>query len=306
MNTTSIVTGVARAGLLVDLTIRTYNGKKQDKAVQEEVQHAKGAASKRATSVYKSLFAECKELDDVIKFAMRVRMTHYTLTLPWSDNGARLLPIRGMKAYKAKMDDCQAEFDTLVERFLDKYDTLIAAAAFQLGTMFNRADYPLRSQVARRFSMAVSFSPLPTSGDFRIDAEAETQQDLISQYEQRAQELVVNAQRDAWTRLHKSLTHIAERVTDEDGGKRKRIYDSLVTNPLELCSILSDLNVTNDPALERARKQLEDLMMGTSAKELRDHADARVEVKEKVQNILSQYDWGTIDDDADDDLAEAA
>lgn len=297
---TTILSGVARQGVLVDLSVRTYAGKKKDKHTQEEIIAAKGAASKRAASVQKSLFAECKELDDVLKFAARVRVMHYKLTLPWADNGSRLLPIKAMLNYKQRMNDAQTEFDTLVTRFLDKYDTLIAAAAFQLGTMFDRSEYLTRSQVARKFSMGVAFAPLPTAGDFRVDAEAEVQQDLIDQYEKRATDLVAAAQRDAWTRLHSTLTHMADRLTDGEDGSRKKIYDTLISNPQELCGLLTTFNVTNDPALERAREQLEGVLLGTSAEELRKHADERVYVRDRVKGILSQFDWSQVDDDAED------
>lgn len=300
-----IVTGVARQSVLVDLSIRTYTGRRLDRSTQEEVQHAKGAASRRAASVYKSLFAECKELDAILKLQATARTTHYKMTLPWSDNGSRLLPILALQGYQDRMGQFRAEFDDLVGRFLDKYDTLIAAAAFQLGALFDRTEYPTREKVASKFALEVSLTPLPTAGDFRIDAEASVQQDIIAQYEARAASMVERAQRDAWTRLHTVLTHMAERLTDGEDGKRQRIFDSLVSNPTELCGLLTALNVTNDPALERARVQLENLLAGTSADELRKFPDARADVKQGVEKILSQFDWGQIDDDAD-DLSEAA
>jgi hypothetical protein len=294
----TIITGVARGSVLVDLTIRTYTGRKQDKSTQEEVQHAKGAASRRAASVYKSLFAECRELDAITKFQASVRTAHYKLTLPWADKGSRLLPIRGLQSYQDRMNMYRAEFDTLVARFLDRYDLLVAAAAFQLGTLFDRSEYPTREKVASKFSIDVSLSPLPTAGDFRIDAEADLQRDLMQQYEEQATQRVVAAQRDAWNRLHTTLKHMADRLTDEDG-KKNRIFDTLIDNPRELCGLLTMLNVTNDPALERARVQLENLIEGTSVSELRKFPDERAHVKSKVEGLLSQFDWGTIDDDAE-------
>lgn len=294
---TSTVTGVARAGVLVDLCVRSYSGRKQDKSTQDEVTHAKGAASKRAASVYKSLFADCAELEAIGKVQNRIRTVHYRCTLPWSDNGSRLLPIKGMKAYKDRMDEYMADHDEAIKRFLDKYDTLVAAAAFKLGSLFDRTEYPTRGQVAQRFAVEVSFTPLPTSGDFRIDAEAELLNDLAREYEERVTARVASAQKDAWTRLHTALTHMADRLTDGEDGKKNKIFDTLVGGPLELCGLLTTLNVTNDSALERARVQLENVLMGTSAEELRKHADARADVKDKVQNILSQFDWGVGEDD---------
>jgi hypothetical protein len=45
--------------------------------------------------------------------------------------------------------------------------------------------------------------------------------------------------------------------------------------------------------------QLENLIEGTSVSELRKFPDERAHVKSKVEGLLSQFDWGTIDDDAE-------
>lgn len=286
------VAGVARAAMLVDLNISTYSGRKQDRKTQDEVTSSKGAGSKRAASVYKSLFAECKELDDIIKFQARARAMHYRLTLPWSDTGTRLLPTKALFEYQQVMGEYRQEFDDLVNKFLDRYDTLVAAAAFQLGSLFDRSEYPLRDSVAGKFSMQASFAPLPTSGDFRLDIESEVQQDLINQYETRAATMLASAQRDAWSRLHEVLTRMSERLADDDNGERKIFHSTLVTNAEELCNLLVLLNVTNDPQLEAARLKLRDALVGVSPDELRKHDDARAETKRKVDEILDAFDWG--------------
>jgi hypothetical protein len=128
----STVAGVARSAMMVDLHISVYSGRKQDKTTQGEVTTAKGSGSKKAASVYKNLFAECKELDDLTKFQARARAEHYRLTLPWNDQGARLLPTASLLEYQQTMGRYRNEFERLVDAFLDKYDTLVAAAAFQL------------------------------------------------------------------------------------------------------------------------------------------------------------------------------
>jgi len=296
-NSPAAMAGIARSAVLVDFTMRVFTGRRRDRVTQDEVTAAKNAKSKRAASVSKSLFADCAELDAIIKHQAQVRKLHYKLTLPWADGGARLLPIVSQMRYAQTMDAARSEFDTLVTRFLDRYDTLVAASAFNLGELFDRSEYPTRNRVSRQFAIAVSYSPLPLAGDFRIDAESDIQKHLISQYEERATSAVAAAQRDAWTRLHTELKHIVDRLTDKDG-KKNKIFDSLLTNPLELCGLLTAFNVTNDPALEVARRRLENTLMGVTTDDLRKSADARVEVRTTVAQILADNDWSMIDDDA--------
>jgi hypothetical protein len=278
--------------MLVDLNIAIYSGRKQDKHTQSEVTAAKGSASKKAASVYKNLFAECKELDDITKFQARARAEHYRLTMPWSDNGARLLPTAALQDYKQSMNRFQAEFQRLVDAFLDKYDTLVAAAAFQLGTLFDRDEYLLREQVARRFRMDISFTPLPTAGDFRLDIESEVQRELVEQYEKRMAAQLAQANRDSWDRLHAALTRMSDRLVIEGDGKKRVFHDTLVTGAQELCELLTAMNVTKDPQLESARRQLEGVLSGVTPKELREEHGTRIETKRKVDAILSAFDWG--------------
>lgn len=292
------VAGVARAAMLVDLQISLYSGRKQDKATQAEVTASKGAKSSKAASVYKSLFAECVELDAITKFQARARAEHYKLTKPWNDYGARLLPTALLQKYKVEMNQAESEFNRLVDVFLDKYDTLVAAAAFQLGTLFDRDEYPTREQVARKFRFDISYAPLPTAGDFRLDIESEVQRDLMRQYEKRMEQQLEAAAQDSWTRLHEALTRLSDRLVVEDDGKKRKFHDTMVTGALELCELLTDMNVTNDPALEKARRKLEEALSGVTPKELREEDSTRTITKQKVDAILASFDWG-VEDGAD-------
>ena len=292
MTTTNHIAGVARAAMLVDLNIAIYSGRKQDRTTQAEVTLAKGSGSKKAASVYKNLFAECKELEAITKFQARARSEHYRLTLPWNDRGARLLPTISLLDYKQVMNRYQQEFDRLVDAFLIKYSTLVAAAAFQLGTLFDRNEYPDAAQVARRFRMDIAFVPLPTSGDFRLDVESEVQRELMEQYDRRLAEQLASATKDSWDRLYEALARLSDRLTVNEDGKKKIFHDTIVTGAVELCELLTAMNVTQDPQLESARRQLQEVLLGVTPKELRDEDGTRVLTKQKVDQILSAFDWG--------------
>jgi len=236
-----------------------------------------------------------QELDAITKFQARARAEHYKLTKPWNDYGARLLPTALLQKYKVEMNQAESEFNRLVDVFLDKYDTLVAAAAFQLGTLFDRDEYPTREQVARKFRFDISYAPLPTAGDFRLDIESEVQRDLMRQYEKRMEQQLEAAAQDSWTRLHEALTRLSDRLVVEDDGKKRKFHDTMVTGALELCELLTDMNVTNDPALEKARRKLEEALSGVTPKELREEDSTRTITKQKVDAILASFDWGVAD-----------
>jgi len=295
------IAGVARSAMMVDLNIAIYSGRKQDKSTQAEVTNAKGSGSKKAASVYKNLFAECKELDAITKFQARARAEHYKLTLPWNDQGARLLPTLALQDYQKTMGKYKAEFERLVDAFLDKYDTLVAGAAFQLGTLFDRNEYPSRGKVAQRFRMDTSFTPLPTGGDFRLDIESDVQRQLIAQYEDKLDAQLKAANQDSWTRLYNAISRLSDRLTVDEDGKKRTFHDTTVTNAVELCELLHVMNITGDSALTKAARKLEEVLSGVTPKELREEDSTRAITKQKVDEILGAFDWGVDDGESEGD-----
>jgi len=78
----------------------------------------------------------------------------------------------------------------------------------------------------------------------------------------------------------------------EEGGEDKtRYHDSLISNPLELCELLTKLNVTNDPKLEEARRQVELAMVGADIEAIKDSVAVRNELKSKVDKVLQKFEW---------------
>ena len=132
---------------------------------------------------------------------------------------------------------------------------------------------------------------MPESGDFRLKCEEAVRADLAEQYDRMFNERLAEAMRDPWERLHDALTHIATRLTDTPEGERNIFRDSLVNKPLELCSLLTKLNITKDPQLEEARRMLEKALSNADLDDLRNHSDARVELKNDVQSIIDKFNW---------------
>jgi hypothetical protein len=168
---------------------------------------------------------------------------------------------------------------------------MVSAAAFQLGDLFNRDDYPTVDEIAKKFRFAYTFSPVPVAGDFRIDIAEQAKAELVEQYEKQFQSRINNAMRDLWERLHECLTHMSERLANEDDGTRKKFHKTLVSNAAELVALLQRMNIAQDPQLESARRQLADALIGVDSDTLKDVDTVRANVKQRVDTILNTFDW---------------
>lgn len=276
---------IQNSAMLVDLNISVWTGRKMDKKVSEEIDASKNTHA-RAGNYHKKLLAGTAKLDEINRLVGEIRLWHYARTLPWSDGGSRLLPMQGFFDYKPALVEFERRFHEAVEDFLSEYPTLVTAAAFQLGDLFNPEEYPEVEQLRGKFSFRFVFMPVPAAGDFRIDVNEEGRKELEEQYAKYYDTKLVEATRDLWDRLHDCLSHMSDKLS----GDNKQIFrDSLVDNAVEMCEVLGKLNVAKDPKLEEARRQLEHALMGVTAVELRKHNDLRKDVKSKVDEILSMF-----------------
>lgn len=284
------VTSLPTNALLVELNIGNWTARKNDRSVSEEVDQQKGTMT-RAGNYNKNLFAGVKELEDIQKFVGSVRNWHYRNTIPWLDSGVRMLPMKQYIDYTSQMNTWASEFEGLKQTFLNKYDDLVTEMAFKLGSLFNREEYPSRDEVNHKFYFRTNYFPLPQSGDFRVDIGNEMLAELQDNYAKHLSEKVNEAMGDVWSRLHETLKHLSERLEIGDKGEKKIFRDSLIENAQELCDLLSKLNVTNDPKLEEARKDLEQALFGVSAKDLRDSIMVRHDVHTRVTDIIKKFDF---------------
>lgn len=276
---------IQNSAMLVDLNISMWTARKMDKRVSQEVDASKNTKA-RGGNYHKSLLAGTHKLEAVTKLVNAIRLWHYTNTLPWSDGGSRLLAMANFLDYKQKLSEYEAEFNALVNDFITEYPTLVSAAAFTLGDLFDANEYPTADSLNSKFAFRYVFLPVPSAGDFRIDVEDAYMREIQAQYDNFYETKLAEAMNDAWGRLHDCLTKMSERLA----GTEKQVFrDTLVTNAVDLCELLTKLNVTNDHRLESMRKKLEQSLVGVTAKELREHDDARLHVKTQVDELLSMW-----------------
>lgn len=290
---------IQNSAILVDLNISAWTARKLDKNVSSEIDVAKGTKAKGG-NYNKHLLAGTDKLDAVQKIVSAARVWHYEQTLPWSDGGSRLLPMKNFFDYKKTLSTFEQHYWTAVGELEKEYPTLVTAAAFQLGALFNRNDYPDASTIRGKFRFSYVFMPVPTAGDFRIQAGDEALAELQAQADTHVNNRLNDAMKDIWTRLHECLTHMSTKLTDlpsprvlKDGTEMyaQVFRDSLVNNAIELCGLLTKLNVTDDPSLEQARRKLEAAVTNVTADDLRDDDHMRSTLKSEVDGILKTFSF---------------
>lgn len=283
---------ITSSAVLVEMNISVWTANKLDKSATEKVV-SDNAAVQNAAQVRKNLMAGTTLRKDIADYAAGCRLWHNTRTLPWADKGARLLSTSLFMDYKSEANVRRDTFNKMVDNFMVQYPALVQTANNYLGTLFNPEDYPSVDEVRDKFGFRLVFSPVPESGDFRLQVAEQDLQDLRQQYESNFNDRLAEAMREPWDRLHKLLTGMSEKLTDVEGEDetKKRYHDTLITNAQSLCALLTHLNVTKDAKLEQARRDLELTMLGADIDAIKESPEVRKGMKDKLDAILKQYEW---------------
>ena len=271
--------------VLVSLRISTWLARKYDRKVSHEVNEQKGA-EKDAGRYNKHLFGGRKEAEAhqaVITACGQARALHYTHTLPWSNEGQRLLPNANYMEHTAQMRAAREDFERRVAAFVAGYPAMRERAKVLLNGLFNERDYPHVSQIAHKFSFEVDYLPLPAQGDFRLDG---LPLDRIAEMERQVQASVQRAteqaMRDAWNRLYEVAAKFYERC-GADGAPKQPLVDG----GREVVAVLARLNVTGDPELGRMIERLDRELLQHDAETLRYRNGLKADTQRRAAEIMA-------------------
>lgn len=296
LTTPTHITSLHSSCYVVSVEVSTWGGTKQDRSVSNEVTVMK-KASAEAGKFTKMLMAG----DSTHKTLVNYRQTVYNwvqrCTYDWAGK-SRLLPMMELPKFEREFKQHLAQFEALKAKFAAEYNGIVANMAFEQGDLFNRTDYPDLQTILNKFSMRLMVTDVP-KGDFRNAVSQELAEDLHNHYQKQAESIM----KAAMDKAAKRLITLAERVAhscaepkeeiDEDGTvkktRRPKIVDSTFEQAREMCAILRDFNLTNDPEIEEARAKLESALHGVTTEDLRERATTRKAVKDEVDDLIGKF-----------------
>jgi len=273
---------IQERAMLVKLSISQWNPVIFDKEKSEELAAANGT-TKEWLGAEKRLVA--KESTDPIGSAFsNLRLFHYSLTLPWSDDGWRILPTGVYTPYQAGVKERTDQAMELVYELDRNFPQLKEDAKEHLNGAYHDEDYP--TDLIARYGVRTAVRPIP-QGEYLKVAVAE---DELARLRENVT-ANVNAQIKAsvlslWERLREVVAKMAERMSAE----KPRVYDTVVTNIDDLVKILPQLNITDDPDLDQIAQEVKEQLTVYRPDALRQSSSARATVAIKANNALKKID----------------
>jgi hypothetical protein len=285
------VISLASSALIVSVEVNVWTATKQDRQISNEVTTLKNATSESGKFT-KNLLSNSPKHKALLNHRQTVYNWLQRCTYDWAGK-MRLLPQVGLEKFMKEFNELEKDFKALYLDFKAEYPSMVSDAAFKQGDMFDRTEYPEPDLLDTKFRMRLLVTQVPKS-DFRSSISSVIADDLTSHYEDQVKEIIDRAMADASERLVLFASRISNACTEAEAGddgkvKRKKIYESTISQAKEICDTLKAFNLTNNAEIETARQQLEAALDGVSLEDLRESSYVRATVKESVDDMLSKF-----------------
>lgn len=275
------MSNLADKAMLVKLKRGMFDPSVLDRKATELVDNANNV--KKAGRYNKRLLHDSKAFKRVTEAWSAMYTYHNKHTLPWTDNGPRLLPSANYMKYTEAMRGLRDEADKALAALVQRWHHEIDEDRYRLGTMFNPGDYP--ADIATRFYHDLQFLPVPSAGDFRVeisDADRESLERAITEAQASVTKHLVDE-------MMKPLHKMVERLQVPIGAKGSTFRDTLIANVLETADRLRDLNINDDPNIEGMLLRVEGAVQNYHGSEdiLRESQTTRQQVVDETKAAMT-------------------
>jgi hypothetical protein len=276
---------ITERAMLAAVHISIWTAMKHDRKVSHDVATQNGAPV-GAGRYNKQLLRGAERLEDLRTLAGQIRQYFYKITLPWSDEGYRLLPAHFYFDLTARMREYEQTFSRQVEDFLAVYPSYIEQVRPELNGLFREEDYPKPDALRKKFGLKLEVLPIPSGDDFRVTMSAEEQARVAREIDENVRQSLQKGTADLWNRLKDVVGHLADRLNEPES----RFHVSLVTNVFDLVDLLPQLNVGQDQELNRFAAAIRNRLCSHPAHELKKNDSLRMTTATDAATLLNEMD----------------
>jgi hypothetical protein len=219
--------------------------------------------------------------------SLRSRVTNYWrgLTLPYTEPGVRLIRQSDVEAFVHKMGEHRDELAQAEAELNAVFEQVKLDARRRLGRLYSSGDYP--PEVRGMFAVDWDFPSVePPAYLLRIapDVYEQERQRVSARFE----EAVRLAEQAFVEEFRKLLSHLTERLADDDDGERRVFRDSAVNNLRQFFNRFRHLNVSSNAELDALVEEAQRLVQGVTPQRLRDDTALRSHVQMEMSRVQAQ------------------
>lgn len=278
---------IGNKAMLAELTIRKWGASKSDRKASNEF-----AASKHSNPTMSKVTKTLLQSPHLVGFDQlgnAARNVHYNFTMPWLDNGMRILPTKKFLEYGRSIKDISDRSAVCIDNFCESYEELIKSAEGQLGGLFNITDYPAVEKVREKFGIQMRFLPIPQENDWRVDLGEEDVKRLQEELKVTFGDSQNRAIDDLVEKVRERLERLQMVLADpDDMSFKRRLRENHISGLVELPDFIDTMNVFDNQKLSNLAESLATkLDFNFDADGLKDDPALKARVLMNVNELLA-------------------
>ncbi len=234
-----------------------------------------------------------KKLRSIVQEA---RKYWHTITLPWGNEGSRILPGDKIFDFETKMREFEREFELAYTDLEANYLRIVDEQKTVLGNMYNSDDYPSINELRSKFSIKTEITGIESKDDIRLNMTEPLVNRLKNQAAEEEKTKIIEATRDIYQRLMQHLSYMVERLeaTKSDKKTNDEVYtkfkNTTITNLMEILELVPSLNISRDPTLDQVAKDLSEKLSQNDPVDIRNSDTIRQDVVQTGKSAMQQLE----------------
>lgn len=278
---------LAERAILMRMSAGLPGKNRKDKTLTQDVKSEHGLGEKSGGWI-KQRWPDWA-LEPLEKLITKASTYHRAVTLPF-DNGIGVLPAALIYEYQERMREFAGQFTNLRDsHFKPNYPEMIEWAKKEHNGTFDESDYPPVEELMEDFYLQTQPLPVPDAGHFQATIAELLGQDAHS-VDVRIADAMQEAQRELMKRIIAPVkTMVAQLADQKEGERRRKIYDTVVSNIQDIAKLAPKLNLSGDPKIDDFVKEINKLTL-YDADVLRSSERTRSDVRQQAADTLKKLE----------------
>jgi hypothetical protein len=252
--------------------------------------------SKHAGKFMKKLMDDSSKFKAVHSKLNEAYLWHRNVTMPFLDNGMRMLNVEKLDEYMQKMAAYKSDIQRLLLDLKPEWDNEVNLDMQRLGGLANPKDYPDFTEVEYRYKIDVKVLPVPEAQDFRFQVD----QEIVNELDRMKNQAKIEGRKEVYERVERVVSAAASNCSKD----KPRIHETLLGNMADLADIMKYLNIHEDPEMNVVAEKLAELANSCSTFNLRNDEVVRKQLAKDCDTFISKLrngNWFEIEEPEEQD-----
>jgi hypothetical protein len=231
----------------------------------------------------------------VTRILTRTREYWQSCTIPYPEEGIRLLNRERLEEFRRKIETLRDELNTAVQTLWECYEEIKGQAEAKLGRLYNPADYPRDIRGLFRIDWDM---PSLTPPEWAKTTNPRLYEELSKKVAARFDSAVQLAEEAFTAELVETIDKLQGKLAGLDDGTEKRLKESTLDNLTEFFTRFRTLNLHSSQELDELVEKAEAILKGKdpiggksiTRDDLRNSQAIRADVRTKLSAVSAQLE----------------